>query len=463
MMNNRFVVAPWCATNVYKKNGSVRAYIRNEITTEYFLLEDFSALIWKKIIDFAPNDELFDFAKTFDESEDSVNNFLLELKNSMLILDLNSDNYSRDIVASLLIDENANCSNSEFHNSMFSWFAKNQIMANLFIETTCKCNLNCIHCYNCKNIDVKGISFEDLKPVIDEAYENGLFSVILSGGETTITPDFLKIAKYIRSKHISLEIYTNGLSLYNNDELFNEILNLYPSKISLSLYSMNPEIHDKITGVCGSQEKTLSVIKKLKQYNMPIEVKCFLTKYNPFEFKKIAKFCKENNITSMFDEKFYNNPENNNSYVEVTDEQLTSIYSSYYEIFGENIPETFNEKYVGSKECEPCRAGHFGLSISADLSVQMCNFFGKKIGNLKEDSIVDIWNEKTKNCSELIAWRKVVINDLKECYKHDYCKFCFYCVGFSLNENNYLGKSNTLCRVAKARFNAFNEIKKHKE
>lgn len=460
MRNQSFKVAPWCATNVYEKNGFIRAYIRNEITTEFFLLEDFSALIWKKIMNSTSYYELINFAKNINETEENVKKFLFELKKSALIVDSTSENIDRETVFSLCSDENNNCTNAEFHKSMSTWFAKNKIMANLFIETTYNCNLNCIHCFNCKNYRNINIYFEDLKSVIDEAYENGLFTVTLSGGETTITPDFLKIAKYIRAKNISLEIYTNGLSLYNNDELFNEIVNLYPSKVSLSLYSMKPEIHDKITQVSGSQQKTLDVIKKLKKHNIATEVKCFLTKYNPYEFKEIAKFAKENNLYAMFDEKFFNNVENNNSYVEITDEQLNTIYSSYFDIFGEDIPEVFNEKYVGSKECEPCRAGHFGLAIAPNLSVQMCNFFGKKIGDLKEDSIVDIWNEKTKNCNELIDWRKVVINDLTECYQHEYCKFCFYCVGFSIAENNYLGKSERLCRVAKAKYRVMKEHKR---
>jgi len=459
MLIKSYKVAPWCSTNVYEKNGSVRAYIRNEITTEFFLLEDFSAQLWKKIINMSPYEELIDLAKTFDETEEDISGFLDELKKFNLIVDSTIDIFNREEENSLYVCEKSNCTNAQFHKDMSTWFAKNRIMANLFIETTYKCNLNCIHCYNCKTLKDTEIKFEDLKPVIDEAYENGLFTVTLSGGETTITSDFLKIAKYIRSKHISLEIYTNGVSLYNNEDLFNEIINLYPSKISLSLYSMKPEIHDTITRIKGSQEKTLAVIKKLKKHKIATEIKCFLTKYNPFEFGEIAKFAKENDLYAMFDEKFFNNAANNNSYVQVSDEQLDLIYSKYYEIFGENIPESFNEKYLGSPECEPCRAGHFGLAISPDLSVQMCNFFGTNIGNLKEDSIKDIWEEKTNNCQELTKWRKVVINDLKECHKYDYCKFCFYCVGFSINENNFLGKANTLCRVAKARFKAFKDIK----
>ena len=51
--------------------------------------------------------------------------------------------------------------------------------------------------------------------------------------------------------------------MYDDEELFNEIIKIYPHQISLSLYSLNAEIHDKITGVVGSQQKTLYIIEKL--------------------------------------------------------------------------------------------------------------------------------------------------------------------------------------------------------
>ena len=92
----------------------------------------------------------------------------------------------------------------------------------------------------------------------------------MSGGECTLNKDFLKIAKYIKSKFIGVEILSNLQLLYDDNGLFNEIVNLYPQTIYTSLYSMNPNIHDNITGIKGSQFKTISVLKRLREKNINV-------------------------------------------------------------------------------------------------------------------------------------------------------------------------------------------------
>lgn len=461
MCKTKYIVAPWCATNFYEKNKEKRAYIKNEITTEFFLLEDISALIWKKIMEKSSYTEILECALNYKESKEDIDSFISELKELNLIVETQQTiNTNQGLLTLSISNKDVDCTNAEFENSMYSWFGKNKILAKLFIETTYRCNMNCIHCYNTKHLNNIDIEFEKLKQVIDDAYKEGLFSICLSGGETTISKDFLKIAKYIREKNISLEIYTNGLVFYNNEELIDEIANLYPSKVSLSLYSMKPEIHDKITQVSGSQKKILTVIKMLKEKNIRTEVKCFLTKYNYLEFVEVARFAEKNNINVMFDDKFFDNGVSDNSCFEVDDEQVYLIYKNFYEIFNENIPQKYKDKYSEIENKQPCQAGHFTLAIKPNMQIQMCNFFNEIVGDLNKNSIIEIWQEKNSECRKLTEWRNIRTKDLKECYQHEYCKFCFYCVGFSIAENNYLGKSERFCRVAKAKYRVMKEHKR---
>ena len=304
------------------------------------------------------------------------------------------------------------------------------------------------------------ISFEDIKPVIDEAYDNGLFSVSLTGGECTTAKDFLKIAKYVREKRINLIILTNGINLYDNEELFNEVVNLYPEKVSFTVFSLNPEIHDKITGMKGSLHKTLSVIQKLSALKIHTEIKHFITQYNCNEFSQLEKWIRENNVNFfLFDDKFYNNPENNNSHVAVKSEQLEKIYRSYTEITGNNFPKQFDLSDKAVFENPICIAGQSKITVNPNLDVVICHFYEKKLGNLKTNSIMDIWHERTCDCQELTNYRKLKLKDMKDCYKEKYCEYCFSCPGFA-GEN--FGKSEYLCERAKIiyKVNLENEAKK---
>ena len=92
-------------------------------------------------------------------------------------------------------------------------------MCSLFLELTYRCNLKCVHCYNPKNMSNVEIPFEKLKEIIDDAYNLGCVTIIISGGESTTYSHFIELVKYIRSKKISLEIFTNGQILSENENL----------------------------------------------------------------------------------------------------------------------------------------------------------------------------------------------------------------------------------------------------
>ena len=92
--------------------------------------------------------------------------------------------------------------------------------------------------------------------------------------------------------------------------------------------------------------------------------------------------------------------------------------------------------------------GHNGLCIDPSLDIYTCPTLKIPLGNIKTTSIKTIWNDKDKN-SELTKIRKLRNKDLKDCFKHEYCKHCFYCLGTALSDGQYLNKYESFCRHAK--------------
>ncbi len=453
LLNTGFKIAPWCSTNIYRTKNETRAYICNEANDCYLLLEDISAELWDLILNNKSYDELLKFSEQNDETKETLDDFLTQLQAEDLIV---SSNNVKPKFFNIINNKHINYSfetscekQEDFIEEMNNWTQKNKFLVQLHIELTYKCNQRCIHCFNHKNMPQYELSFEDVKKIIDEAYELGLFTVNISGGESTCSKDFLKIIKYIRQKHIHLNLLTNGQLLYDNKEFFDTVTKIYPAKVSLTLFSMNPETHDKITQVKGSQVKVISVIKKLLENHIYTEVKIFLTKYNAMDFVDIMKFAKENNVHScFFDERFFNNPENANEDVEVTDEQLYEIYKTFNKEFSVIPPKVIDISDSEHKKYTPCRAGHISLVINPDLNVSVCVFIQISVGNLKQNTLREIWFEKNKDTNKnLHNWRKVTLASCKECYNEEYCRFCSYCAGFA---EEFLKPAKNLCRRAKA-------------
>ena len=330
----------------------------------------------------------------------------------------------------------------------------NNILGDLCFELTHKCNLDCIHCFQSDHDNTIELSFEDVKKVIEDTIPKGLYKVTLTGGECTLNSDFLKIAGYVRSKKLRLSIITNGQKLYDDPEMLNELISLYPYKISLSLYGMKPETHEKITRVKGSYNKTFSVINKLNANNIFVGIKYFILPENFYELKDVIKFGEDNNICVEYSAHLLNNFDNNNEKLHLTEEQFYELYtnkdSAVY--VGEQHNQKITEKFLNSPVC---KGGIVALTIYPNGDVSFCPSFKMVIGNIKRKSIIEVWQgEKNKE------YKSKKIKDLKKCFKKEYCNFCTYCPGFAISEGNYMGKSKLLCKMAKVCKKAYDNLKK---
>ncbi len=453
-MNGIIRIPNWISTRIYNiDEKSSKAYISNEKAHLYVLLDDLAAKLWQYIYDGKNNQrcisELIEFSKK-EYIEDELENFIQELEICGLVS--TGKNIKFEINNAKTVNSDEEKAVEDFEKEMHNWFYQHGYIYRLFVQLTYNCNLKCVHCFNKKDNVEKQISFNDLKSIIDEYYKLGLFRITLSGGECTIAKDFLKIAKYIREKKIQLDIYTNGQLLYDNEDLFNEIVKLYPYKISLSLYSMDEKIHDSITGIKGSQKKTIAVIKKLLKNNIHVSIKCFLTNLNADSYIHVTNFAKEIGATIELDCKLIDCPENNKASLRATEEQLLKIYSdknSPLKIRKENFE--MDEDFLKQKIC---RGGLFDMALDPNLNINICATMDNLIlGNAKKDSIAKIWNEKEKD-SRYVKFKALRKKDLKGCYKEEYCKYCIYCPGMALMNGKYLQKFELFCDDAKIRMKA---------
>ena len=447
---DKFHIPVWVSFKKYKIGGKERTYISNEKTHEFFVFDGISSKIWDCISKGGSLNDILSSSLGIC-NEDEINEFLLMLKELELLKNdcsLKKENNIENNLTSICDEKES----IDFLAKKCKNLIRNNYLGELVLELTYNCNLGCSHCYNEKDINLKEeISFEDAKKIIDDASSLGVSSMILTGGECTITKDFLKIARYIREKRISLEIFTNGQTLFDNEKLFNDIVELYPYRVSLSLYSMNPEIHEKITKVKGSHSKTVSVIKKLRKKNVFVGIKCFLTSVNASAYSEISNFAAENGCATTIDCNFVPNPACNNIEMQATEEQFVDIFSNKSSSLRIKIP--INKYTKNFKNSSVCMAGRKMLTVTPSLDVVCCPSFKKKIGDLKEESLIEIWKSSDKN-SELNKIKKIVHSDLKECYTKDYCRYCTYCLGISDFVGKYMKKYDTFCKMAKIRMEA---------
>lgn len=138
-----------------------------------------------------------------------------------------------------------------------------------------------------------------VKSIIDEFAQMGGLSVTLSGGEVLLHPYLKEIISYCRQKDLKISILSNLIAL--SDDLVSTLKTSNIALIQVSLYSMDPAIHDSITQVKGSWIKTKSAIEKLVKANIPVQLSCPLMKANKKGYANVTKYARDLKIKCQTD------------------------------------------------------------------------------------------------------------------------------------------------------------------
>ena len=151
------------------------------------------------------------------------------------------------------------------------------IPLNVHFDLTYRCNERCLHCY-LEHEDHGELTTVEVKGILDQLAGAGTLFLTFSGGEIFLRRDFLELAAYAKQLHFDLSLKTNALLV--NRERAARLRALGVSKIQISIYSADPAIHDAITKVRGSFERSLQAIRFLKAQGLQVKIACPLMKLN---------------------------------------------------------------------------------------------------------------------------------------------------------------------------------------
>jgi len=305
-------------------------------------------------------------------------------------------------------------------------------LAGLQFELTSRCNERCIHCYipNGKKNTGFDMSFEKFKYILDQYVAMGGIHVTLSGGEALMNKDILKMLRYCREKDLQISLLTNLISL--KDEHIPVIKEVNVSLIQVSLYSMDANIHDTITTVKGSFEKTKAAIEKLHAADVPVQISCPVMKANKDGYDKVMQYARSLKMKSQTDYIMMAQANLDTSNLanrldlEETEKVIRDIMNydiDYKEstLANTSLSDLPIEDFA---EMPLCGAGVNDLCVTVNGDVYPCaGWQDFVVGNVFRQSLKDIW----ENSSKLAEVRKVRQKDFPKCLTceaRDYCNMC---------------------------------------
>lgn len=434
-------VSPLVAYRVYQIDSKKKAIAFNTLSKKFMFLEELSAELLQLLLD-GDSKRLQEWLSRNELTHDDVHGFIRKLCEFGFMDEIPKP--TDDIDAQLKLHEEELLEQRTELNLFQNDLRKSNRYYSFHIDLTNRCNEKCIHCYHPFDLYdySKELTTAEVKSLVDMIYELGVFSVTLSGGECLLRPDFFEILSYISDKGMMSVIFTNGMLL--TEGVVRKIREHRVKLVSISLYGDTPELHDSITTVKGSYEKTLAGIALLKKYRIPFELKCIVLKENVDRVEEIRILSKHLNDgrDCKIDFSLCGKIDGDCSPFShrATSEQIKAVFYSD------------PERYFGASTLQkrmpdepPCGAGKFGLYCDARGDIYPCVSFRQLLCHY-----TDLPHIASNHI--LQQWLDTRISDFSDCFKHDFCEYCTeQCAGNNLIENGDFLDSRSISNCDRAR------------
>lgn len=267
----------------------------------------------------------------------------------------------------------------------------------------------------------------------------GGLHVTLSGGEALMNKHIKEMLRYCREKDLQISLLTNLISL--TDDLISVLKEVNLSLIQVSLYSMDANIHDKITTVKGSWAKTKMAIEKLYEADVPVQISCPVMKANKDGYDLVMKYAQSMKMKSTTDYIMMAqadlNTQNlaNRISIEETESVIRDIITydvNYKDYILSQEPYTGLPEYE-QKNMPLCGAGINELCVTVNGDVYPCaGWQSFVVGNIFKTPLKEIWEKSEK----LLMIRRITWKDFPKCLDCDARDYCNMCLVRNYNENN---------------------------
>ena len=304
-------------------------------------------------------------------------------------------------------------------------------------ELTYHCNLRCPHCYVVSQNSREELSLGEVIEILDILKEKGTLYVIFSGGEILTRKDFFDIARYARKKGFALRLLTNGTLI--NERVADQIKDLHPLSVEISLYGSTPATHDHITACPGSFERSIKALRLLHERFIRTVVKSLMMKQNAGEFQRMKKLAQEIGSQFLYDTVII--PRVDGS-MEPCRNRLDGeeLYRLLY-------PEVRDKGEDGNSQQDDlsCSAGLNVLSVSPYGDAYPCMAFKESGGNLTKNSLSEI-----QHSPMFSKMRSITLSELPECKICKFIQYCNRCPALAwLETGDLLGPSQADCLLAR--------------
>lgn len=281
------------------------------------------------------------------------------------------------------------------------------------LVVTFKCNFRCQTCDIWKKKPEKELSKKEWFKIIDQLIQNLDKSAFIeiNGGEPLLRKNLiLGLVKKLSKKFHQIAVNTNGSTI--TPKIIKDLKFAGARQIKLSLYSLDPKIHNKIRGTKIAFKSAQKALSYLKKSRFKTEIAILITAENIDSIPELIKYLKKFKNISIILQPLDESVESIKSKLKTNSlpiklwpnkKQIVKLFN-FINKNRQNIKNSqqnlkvIKKYYLNPKSAlkNRCFAGQRSLIIYPKGDVSFC-FKMPKIGNLKKDNLEKLLKGSQQN------------------------------------------------------------------
>ena len=343
----------------------------------------------------------------------------------------------------------------DFSSFLHERFQGRRVPAEISIEMTHRCPLECQHCYNNlpmsdENARKQELTYEEHIRLLDELVGLGCLWLLYTGGEIFARKDFLDIYTEAKKRGFLITLFTNGTMI--TPRVADHLVKYPPFSIEITIYGATKETYEKLTRIAGSFDRCMRGIALLMERGLPLKLKTVPTSINVHEVYEMKRYAEQElGVEFKFDPLV--NPRTDCSQsplaVRLSPEEAVALEfqdavrrAEYLKIvkleLAKNAPSS-TKRYT-------CGGGHNGCAIDPNGNMTICVLSHREGYNLRSGSFQQGWEGPLKEIRETNVVRKTICTD---CRIRTLCSMC--AANGELESGDAETPVDFLCQVAHLR------------
>lgn len=480
----RLVPSPWMCFRTWRTpDGEVLSMLTDERDHQVATLDGPSASLWSEIENGASLDVLRARALQLGVF-DQLNGFLAMLRERGFTATIGSGTAPEfEVRASPAPSPQRleDGENREVERDVIQWVTERGFLYSVHWEVTYRCNERCVHCYNPGAAHAPGeharretdeLTTAEALTLLDDLREAGVLRLTLSGGEVMLRHDFWELVAAARARGFSVNVYTNGLKL--DADACDRLAALWPSTVSVSVYSADANAHDAITGVPGSFRRSVDALARLHERGVKTYLKSTQMKHTLGGYARVGELAARLGAGGEVDMMMSAAVDGASAPLALAahaPEELVVLAATPGSPLDVGDASTGYGRQTRDPRATVCGAGTSSMGIDPMGGINPCNSLPIPAGSHRVHGFLAVWRAShhyhrvrseppppasiAEAVEALSRWQEIRLEDFHECGTHRRCGWCTKCPGLAMLEHgDPLAPSTTNCRLASARMTA---------